>query len=144
MDAPGVGGLGGTYGGNPVACAAALAALETYDALRLGDRANAIGRLFTERTHEWLSRFPLVGELRGLGAMQAIELVRDRRTREPAAAETARVLSACHERGLIVLSAGTYGNVLRLLVPLVVSDAQFQEGLDVLEAALQTVQSASR
>ena len=144
MDAPGVGGLGGTYGGNPVACAAALAALETYDALGLGARATAIGQLFRERTHDWPSRFSLVGEIRGLGAMQAIELVRDRRTREPAPAETVCLLSACHERGLIVLSAGTYGNVLRLLVPLVVTDAQFQEGLDVLEQALQTVQSVDR
>lgn len=139
MDAPGAGGLGGTYGGNPLACAAALAVIDTYDALQLGDRAMALGRLFRERTHGWPSRFPLIGEIRGLGAMQAIEFVRDRRTKEPAPAETIRLLRACHERGLIVLSAGTSGNVLRLLVPLVITDAQFREGLDVLEAALETV-----
>ncbi len=139
MDAAGVGGLGGTYGGNPLACAAALAAIETLEAENLPARAEKLGRRFESRACEWQRRWPLVGDLRGLGAMRALELVRSRDTREPAKEETEEVLRHCRERGLILLSAGSYGNVLRLLVPLVITDEQFDEGLDVLEASLAAV-----
>jgi 4-aminobutyrate aminotransferase/(S)-3-amino-2-methylpropionate transaminase len=141
MDAAEAGGLGGTYGGNPLACEAALAVLESYDALGLGERARVIGDLFDSITRAWPDRFPLVGERRGLGAMRALELVRDRVTREPAREETDRVIQGCHARGLIVLPAGTYGNVVRLLVPLVATDDQVREGLAILEAALVDVTS---
>jgi 4-aminobutyrate aminotransferase/(S)-3-amino-2-methylpropionate transaminase len=139
MDAPGVGGLGGTYGGNPVACEAALAVLEELQAQDLSARAEHLGSLFSRHTSDWMERFPLIGEIRGMGAMRAIELVRDRVTREPARTETEAVLADALKRGLVCLSAGTYGNVLRLLVPLIISDEQFEEGLSVLEASLSEV-----
>jgi len=139
MDAPGVGGLGGTYGGNPLACAAALAAIETLEAENLPARAEKLGRRFESRAREWQKRWPLIGDVRGLGAMRALELVRSRDKREPAKEETEEILRHCRERGLILLSAGSYGNVVRLLVPLVITDQQFDEGLDVLEASLAAV-----
>jgi 4-aminobutyrate aminotransferase / (S)-3-amino-2-methylpropionate transaminase / 5-aminovalerate transaminase len=139
MDAPGVGALGGTFGGNPVACAAALAALEMIEKEGLLARSAVIGKCFRERVQSWQSKFPILGEVRGLGGMCAIELVRDPRTLEPAAEEAKRVSQYCYEHGLIVLTAGTYGNVMRILVPLVVSDEEFDEGLSVLEAALAAV-----
>lgn len=138
MDAPGVGAVGGTFGGNPVSCAAALAAIETMESENLSARADAIGKRFEVRAREWKKRWPLIGEVRGLGAMRALELVRPG-GREPAREETERVLQLCHARGLILLSAGSYGNVVRLLVPLVITDEEFDEGLDVLESALSSV-----
>jgi 4-aminobutyrate aminotransferase / (S)-3-amino-2-methylpropionate transaminase / 5-aminovalerate transaminase len=139
MDAPGVGGLGGTYGGNPLACAAALASIETMERENLNARAMKLGDVFEARAKEWQKRWPIIGESRGLGAMRALELVKSRETREPAKQETEDVLKFCRERGLIVLSAGTYGNVIRLLVPLVITDEQFDEGLAILEAAIAHV-----
>jgi 4-aminobutyrate aminotransferase/(S)-3-amino-2-methylpropionate transaminase len=139
MDTPEVGGLGGTFGGNPLACETALAAIETLAAGNLNARAESLGQRFGDRARQWQQRWPKIGDVRGLGAMQAIELVRSPATREPADQETQTVVRYCFEHGLILLSAGSYGNVLRLLVPLVISDEQLQEGLDVVEAALQSV-----
>src|ERR1700729_242453 len=139
MDAPGLGGLGGTYGGNPLACAAALAAIETLERENLPARAMKLGDVFEARAKEWQKRWPLIGDVRGLGAMRALELVRSTDQREPAKEEAEQVLRHCRERGLILLSAGPYGNVLRLLVPLVVTREQFEEGLKVLESALAIV-----
>jgi 4-aminobutyrate aminotransferase / (S)-3-amino-2-methylpropionate transaminase / 5-aminovalerate transaminase len=142
MDTPGIGGLGGTFGGNPVSCAAGLAAIETLERENLSARAEKLGERFDSRARSWQKHFPLIGDVRGLGAMRAIELVRSRETREPAKEETERVLRYCHEHGLILISSGTYGNVLRLLVPLVITDEQFDEGLNVVEAALSSVSEA--
>src|SRR6202142_2894229 len=139
MDAPGVGGLGGTYGGNPLACAAALAAIAILERENLSARAEQLGARFESRAKEWKKRWPLIGDVRGLGAMRALELVRSTDQREPAKEEAEQVLRHCRERGMILLSAGTYGNVLRVLVPLVVTTEQFDEGLNVLEASLATV-----
>ena len=139
MDAPGVGGLGGTFGGNPVACAAALAVLETIESENLSERASKLGDRLEARAREWKKRWPLIGDIRGLGAMRAIELVRSSETREPAKEETEQILHYCHEHGLILLSAGSYGNVVRLLVPLIISDEQFEEGLNVLEDAFASI-----
>jgi len=139
MDAPGAGGIGGTYVGNPVACEAALAVLRIFDEQRLTERAARIGEWISHRTREYASVFPLVGEIRGRGAMRAFELVRDRETREPAGQETEEVIRYCWRHGVIVLSAGTRGNVIRLLVPLVVTDEQLEEGFAVLEAAFASV-----
>jgi 4-aminobutyrate aminotransferase/(S)-3-amino-2-methylpropionate transaminase len=139
MDSPGVGGLGGTFGGNPVACAAALEILRSMDNLELTYRAEHIGELFEKTTRLWPQKFHLIGDIRGLGAMRAIELVKDRSTREPAPEETRAVLNACHGRGLIIISAGTFGNVIRMLVPLIATDAQIAEGLSVLEESLGEV-----
>jgi 4-aminobutyrate aminotransferase/(S)-3-amino-2-methylpropionate transaminase len=136
MDSPGPGGLGGTFGGNPVACAAALEVLAGLDSGRVSERSEQIGRLFESITRNWPDHFPLIGDIRGVGAMRALELVRDRATKEPADAETRRVLAACHRRGLLMISAGTFGNVIRLLVPLIATDPQIKEGLEVLKQAL--------
>ena len=139
MDAPGVGGLGGTYAGNPLACAAALAVIETLERENLPARAEQIGTRFDARAREWKKRWPLIGDVRGLGAMRALELVRPGATREPAKEETDKVLRHCLEHGLILVSAGSYGNVIRLLMPLVITDQEFDEGLQVMEDALMSV-----
>jgi 4-aminobutyrate aminotransferase/(S)-3-amino-2-methylpropionate transaminase len=139
MDAPGVGGLGSTFAGNPLSCVAALAAIETIEKEGLLARSTAIGKRFEERARGWQKKWALVGDVRGLGAMCAIELVRNADTREPADTETKEVAHFCYEHGLITITAGTYNNIMRILVPLAVSDEQFDEGLDVLEAALASV-----
>jgi 4-aminobutyrate aminotransferase/(S)-3-amino-2-methylpropionate transaminase len=139
MDAPGVGALGGTYCGHPVSCAAALAAIETIEKDGLLARSTAIGKHFEQRARGWQKKWPLVGEVRGLGGMCAIELVRNAQTREPADSETKQIANYCYEHGLITITAGTFNNVLRILVPLVITDEQFDEGLNVVEAALASV-----
>jgi len=136
MDAPGVGQLGGTFAGNPLACEAALAVLDIIDKENLCARANVLGERFRKRAAKWQSQWELVGEVRGLGAMQALELVRSKSTREPAAEETKQVSQYCYEHGLVTITAGSYSNVIRLLMPLVVTDAQMDEAMDVLESAL--------
>src|SRR5579872_2246773 len=139
MDAPGPGGLGGTFAGHPVSCAAALAVLALFEQGNLLDRANELGAHFQRRARQWQKRWPLIGEVRGLGGMQAIELVKSPETREPAAEETRQITQYCYEHGLVTITAGSYSNVIRVLVPLVVTDEQMDEGLDVLESALQSV-----
>jgi len=136
MDASGVGGLGGTFGGNPLACASALAALDIIEKDGLLVRSTHLGRAFESRAKAWQRQFAIVGDVRGMGGMCAIELVKDHSSREPHPEATKKIAQYCYEHGLITITAGTYGNVMRILVPLVVSDAQFEEGLDVLEAAL--------
>ncbi|WP_369267597.1 4-aminobutyrate--2-oxoglutarate transaminase [Streptomyces harbinensis] len=135
MDAAHTGGLGGTYGGNPVACAAALGAIETMRELDLPARARRIEEVMKPRLRALADRFALIGEVRGRGAMLAIELVHPG-TKEPAPEATAAVAVACHRAGLLVLTAGTYGNVLRFLPPLVIGEDLLTEGLDILEGAL--------
>ena len=139
MDTPASGQLGGTFSGNPASCAAALAVLDTIEKDNLNARANALGERFRKRAHKWQEQWELVGDVRGLGAMQAMELVRSRTTREPADDETKQVAQYCYEHGLVLITAGSYGNVIRLLMPLVVTDAQMDEALDVLEGALASV-----
>jgi 4-aminobutyrate aminotransferase/(S)-3-amino-2-methylpropionate transaminase len=136
MDSAQVGGLGGTYAGNPVACAAALASIDFLVSRRIPQRAAEIGRRVEERFHAFAACFDFIGDARGLGAMRALELVVDRSTKEPDKDRTDRVIRAAYERGLILISAGTYGNVIRTLMPLVIDDEELQEGLDVLEDAL--------
>ncbi len=135
MDAVHAGGLGGTYGGNPVACAAALAAMETMREQDLAGAARAIGETMTTRLRSLQERTPAIGDVRGRGAMVAVELVRPGTT-EPDAALTGRIARACHAEGVVVLTAGTYGNVLRFLPPLVIGHDLLTEGLDVLDAAV--------
>ncbi|GAB3889240.1 hypothetical protein GCM10027612_31250 [Microbispora bryophytorum subsp. camponoti] len=127
------GGLGGTYGGNPLACEAALGVLETIEQDGLVERARHIGEIMLPRLRALQEHNPIVGDVRGRGAMIAVELVVPG-TKEPyPAAEIAR---RCHEQGLLVLTAGTYGNVLRFLPPLVIPDHLLEEGLSILEKAL--------
>ncbi|KQS68339.1 4-aminobutyrate--2-oxoglutarate transaminase [Modestobacter sp. Leaf380] len=141
MDAVHPGGLGGTYGGNPVACAAALGAIETMRAEDLNGAARAIGERMLPRLRALAERFPAVGEVRGRGAMIALELVRPGTT-EPDAALAGAVAKACHAQGVIVLTAGSYGNVLRFLPPLVIGHDLLDEALDVIEAAFAEVAGA--
>jgi 4-aminobutyrate aminotransferase/(S)-3-amino-2-methylpropionate transaminase len=138
MDAPHVGGLGGTYGGNPVACAAALGAIETMEREDLCGRARHIGEVMTTRLRELAAAHDVVGDVRGRGAMVAVELTRPG-TLEPDPATTAAVARACHADGLVVLTCGTYGNVLRLLPPLVMPEHLLDEGLGILEKAFASV-----
>jgi 4-aminobutyrate aminotransferase/(S)-3-amino-2-methylpropionate transaminase len=144
MDAPCVGGLGGTFGGNPVAVAAAHAVLDQLEAGDLLARAERIGRTVGERARGWKERLALVGDVRGVGAMWGVELVRDRERRVPAAAEAATVAKRCYEQGLVTITAGTHGNVLRTLMPLVIGDDELAEGLGVLERSLEEVGSQDR
>ena len=137
MDSAQVGGLGGTYVGNPVSCAASLAAVQFIENNRLWERAEEIGRVVEQRFRCFLDRFPFVGDARGLGAMRALELVRDKKSKEPDKDRTDRVLRGAYERGLLLVTAGTYGNVIRTLMPLVIADDELTEGLDVLEKALE-------
>jgi len=139
MDAPPAGSLGGTYGGNPLACRAALAAIEAIEEQGLAARAEALGARVLARFRTMQERHALIGEVRGLGAMLAMELVKDRATKEPAGEETARIIRACYESGLIVLKAGADANVLRTLMPLVITDDQLDEGLAILESAVAAV-----
>src|SRR5436309_1202397 len=132
MDSAHLGGIGGTYGGNPVACAAALAAVEMIRQSGFLRRAERVGEVMREAMEEWKRRWTLVGDVRGLGAMRLLELVRDRQTKEPAPEETLAVIKHTVGRGLIVIRAGLYSNGVRLLPPLNISDEQLQEGLEVL------------
>ena len=137
MDAAPVGALGGTFGGNPLSCAAALAVIETIEADGLLERARVLGAAMTTRVETMAKANPLIGEVRGRGAMVGIELVEDDGY-TPAREATLRLAATCHAEGLLVLTAGTYGNVLRLLPPLVISDELVDEGLSILEGALAT------
>jgi 4-aminobutyrate aminotransferase / (S)-3-amino-2-methylpropionate transaminase / 5-aminovalerate transaminase len=137
METPHVGGLGGTYGGNPLACAAALAVLDAMEAERIPAHAQRTGDRVKARFRQWAEQFTCIGDIRGLGAMVGLELVTDRESRTPDKALTGRVLSAALERGLVLLSAGTFGNTIRVLAPLTADDAIIDEGLDVMGAALE-------
>ena len=136
MDAVHGGGLGGTYGGNPVACAAALASIRIMRDEDLNARAKAIEEITLPRLRELAAGIPAIGDVRGRGAMLAVELVKPG-TSEPDAELTGRIVKACHARGVVVLTAGTYGNVLRLLPPLVIPTDVLNDGLDVLAEAIQ-------
>ncbi|MFC6883874.1 MULTISPECIES: 4-aminobutyrate--2-oxoglutarate transaminase [Actinomadura] len=135
MDKVHGGGLGGTYGGNPLACEAALAVLEEIENEKLTERARRIGETMLPRLRALAARHDVIGDVRGRGAMIAIEIVRDPATKEPAPELTAEIARRCHAAGLLVLTTGTYGNVLRFLPPLVIPEHLLHEGLDILETA---------
>jgi 4-aminobutyrate aminotransferase / (S)-3-amino-2-methylpropionate transaminase / 5-aminovalerate transaminase len=133
MDAVGVGGLGGTFGGNPVACAAASVVLDTVAAPGFRERGEELGRTIRGR----LESLNITGDVRGIGPMLALELVTDDELRTPAPERVAATVAAARERGLLLLSCGLYGNVIRLLPPLTIDAAELDEGLDILEASLR-------
>ncbi len=139
MEEPHVGGLGGTYGGNPVCCRAGMAVLDFVVESDLSAKAARIGEIARPRFLEMQERCPLVGDVRGLGAMLAIELVRDRKTKEPATDEAMNLVKYCHEHGLVILSCGRFGNVIRTLMPLVITEDQLHEGLNIIEKGLKLV-----
>jgi 4-aminobutyrate aminotransferase/(S)-3-amino-2-methylpropionate transaminase len=138
MDAPGDSAIGGTYVGNPVAQAAALAVLDVFEEESLVERAGQIGNTIRGRMETWQQRWDAIGDVRGLGAMLAIELVHDRDTKDPAPELATKVVEAAFERGLLLLKSGIYSNCIRVLVPLVISDAELDEALGAWEDALGT------
>ena len=138
MDSVHVSGLGGTYGGNPVACAAALGAIATIEEENLIQRANEIGEKISDALHSLQKKYPVIGEVRGRGAMQAIELVVPG-SKEPNSDAMSKVIKYCQQNGLLILSAGTYSNVIRLLPPLVMPDHLLVEALSILEQAFATI-----
>ncbi len=138
MDHPQVGGLGGTFGGNPVSCAAAVAAIEFALRENLCERAKSLGEKVLSRFRSWKERFPFVGDVRGLGAMVAFEVVRPG-TKEPWKEATSRIVEEAYRRGLLLISAGVFSNVIRVLMPLVIGDGELEEGLSILERAMEEV-----
>lgn len=137
MDAPGDGAIGGTFGGNPLACRAALAVFEHFQDSNLLNDVETKGERIRTRLEGWKSKYSTVGEVRGMGMMRAVELVNDRHTKKPAKELTSAILKLACERGVIALSAGSYGNVIRLLPPLPITNAELDEGLTVLEGCLE-------
>ncbi len=128
-------GLGGTYGGNPVACAAALAVLEVFEEESLLEKSVALGETLKARFEKWQKEFEIIGEIRGLGAMLGLELIRGAK-REPAADEAKQLVNYCIDNGLIILSCGSYGNIIRTLIPFVITQKQLEKGLSIMEEGL--------
>ncbi len=142
MDAPHLGGVGGTYGGNPLACVAAIEAVEIIRQPEFLARVNQIGNIMRDVMCGWMDKVELIGDVRGLGSMMLVEFVKDRLTKEPAPAETLQMIKLAVSRGVILIRAGLYSNGIRLLPPLVISDEQLYEGLNVLGDAIQEVNAA--
>jgi 4-aminobutyrate aminotransferase/(S)-3-amino-2-methylpropionate transaminase len=138
MDSSHVGGLGGTYGGNPIACAAAIGAMEAIREDKLVERARHIGKILNERLTAMAAKYPIIGDVRGRGAMQAIEIV-VAGSKDPNPAAMASVIKYCQAQGVLILTAGTYGNVIRFLPPLVISDELLIEALGVLDDAFASL-----
>lgn len=133
MDAPHIGGLGGTYSGNPLSCKAALAVLDILLEDRLLERSRELGNILRKRFTELMSTYEIIGEVRGKGPMLAMELVKDRETKVPASEEAKKLTQTCYEKGLVLLSCGNYGNVIRTLMPFVITDEQLDRGLSIME-----------
>jgi len=136
MDAVHPSGVGGTYGGNPVACRAALAVLDIIEEENLLQRSEALGKKLRERLDTLQKEYELIGDVRGMGPMLALELVKDRETKEPAAEEAKALVKFCFEKGLILLSCGNFGNVIRTLMPLIIENDQLERGLAIMEEGL--------
>ncbi|MEY4313730.1 MAG: hypothetical protein RIS93_310 [Actinomycetota bacterium] len=140
MDSIHLSGLGGTYGGNPIACAAALGAIETIEKDNLVERANKIGKIMTDALNEMARKYPIIGEVRGRGAMQAIELVKAG-SDEPNSEAQAAIIKYCISKGVLILSAGTYANVIRLLPSLAIDETLLKDGLSVLDEAIASIKN---
>jgi 4-aminobutyrate aminotransferase/(S)-3-amino-2-methylpropionate transaminase len=140
MDSIHLSGLGGTYGGNPVACAAALGAIEIIERDNLAQRANKIGKILTDALNAMAKKYPIIGEVRGRGAMQAIELIKPG-TLDPNPEALTAILKYCTSKGVLILSAGTYANVIRLLPPLIIEEDLLRDGLAVLDEAIASLKA---
>jgi 4-aminobutyrate aminotransferase/(S)-3-amino-2-methylpropionate transaminase len=138
MDSIHLSGLGGTYGGNPIACAAALGAIEIIEKEKLVERANKIGKIMSDALNQMAKKYSIIGDVRGRGAMQAIELVKPG-SKEPNSEAQAAIIKYCISKGVLILSAGTYANVVRLLPPLIIDEALLKDGLAVLDEAIASV-----
>jgi 4-aminobutyrate aminotransferase/(S)-3-amino-2-methylpropionate transaminase len=136
MDSVSVGVIGGTYGGNAIACAAALKVLDVIDDENLLERSIEIGKKCTSKFTEWKEKYECVGDVRGMGAMIGIEFVQDKKSKEPATKLVSTIIAYCAQQGLLIENAGTYGNVIRFLAPLVITDQQLEAGFDILEKAI--------
>ena len=137
MDAPVEGGIGGTFGGNPVAVAAALAVMDLFEDGKLLEHARKLGEIIEKTLSAWKEKYPVIGDVRGLGPMMAIELVKDPKTKEAFPDGAKQAVRYCYEHGVVVLTAGSYGNCVRLLPPLAIEEGQLMEALDILEAGIQ-------
>lgn len=136
MDSVKPGIIGGTYGGNALACAAGLAVLNVIEEEHLVERSCEIGATCMERFHEWQKKYDIIGDVRGLGAMIGIEFVRDKTTKEPATELVNAIISYAANHGLLIENAGIYGNVIRFLAPLVITDEQLEAGFEIFEEAI--------
>ncbi|MBW1696809.1 MAG: 4-aminobutyrate--2-oxoglutarate transaminase [Deltaproteobacteria bacterium] len=139
MQLPHVGALGSTFGGNPISCSAALAVLEILFEDGLLERAAALGEKVSSFFHQMFERYEIIGEVRGKGPMMAMELVEDRKTKKPAAEEAKKLMQNCFEKGLVLLTCGNYGNVIRTLMPLVITDEQMEKGFSILDDCLKQI-----
>lgn len=140
MKAPHAGGLGGTYGGNPISCKAALTVLEILFKDRLMETAQSLGETLLEKFTSLQKDHEIIGDVRGKGPMLGLELVKDRYTKEPAVEETKKLVHLCYEKGLIILSCGNYGNVIRTLMPLVITNKELDKGLSILEESFHELE----
>jgi len=140
MNTPHAGGLGGTYGGNPVSCAAALAVMDILYEDDLLSKAKVLGEILFERFTKLQNEFEIIGDVRGKGPMLGMELVKDRETKEPAVEEAKKLVQLCYEKGLIILSCGNFGNVIRTLMPFVISDEELKKGLAILEESFHELE----
>jgi 4-aminobutyrate aminotransferase/(S)-3-amino-2-methylpropionate transaminase len=136
MDSVHPSGVGGTYGANPLACRAALAVLEIFETEDLLKKSRELGEKLRQRFDQFQDEFEIVGEVRGIGPMLALELVEDRHTKTPAGEAAKKLVGFCREKGLIILACGGYGNVIRVLMPLVITDEQLEKGLTILADGL--------
>ena len=139
MDAPHVGGLGGTYGGNPVACRAALAVLDIFQEENLLKKSVTLGKKLKERFAAWQRDFEIVGSIHGLGAMIAFDLVKNKKTQKPAKEYASKLIELCHKKGLVLLSCGAFGNSIRMLMPLTIPDDLLERGLRIIEESLSDI-----
>jgi 4-aminobutyrate aminotransferase / (S)-3-amino-2-methylpropionate transaminase / 5-aminovalerate transaminase len=139
LDAPQIGGIGGTYGGNPLACVAALRTIEYMQQIDIAARAEQIGKVMRAEFERWQQEIPLIGDVRGMGAMLAMELVTDLKTKAPAKEQTSAIVAEVARRGVITIKAGLYSNCVRMLMPLVITDEQLAEGLEALEGAIRAI-----
>lgn len=139
MESPQVGGLGGTYGGNPICCQAALSVLDVFEEEDLLSRSREIGNKVRSRFEELAKEFEVIGDVRGLGPMQALELVKDRESKEPATNQTKAFVKFCYENGLVILSCGEMSNVIRTLMPFVITDQQLEKGLSIIADGLKRI-----
>jgi 4-aminobutyrate aminotransferase/(S)-3-amino-2-methylpropionate transaminase len=139
MDSVHGGGIGGTYGGNPVCCAAANAVLDVYEEENIPQKSERLGKKVRSAFDKLKRKYEIIGDVRGLGPMMALELVKDRKTKQPAPEETAAVVKYAFEKGLILLSCGSYSNVIRTIMPLVITDAQLRKGIAILDEAFASL-----
>jgi 4-aminobutyrate aminotransferase/(S)-3-amino-2-methylpropionate transaminase len=138
MDSIHPGGLGGTYGANPLACEAALAVLDVFEEENMLEKSVALGEKLQARFKTWQQQYDIIGEIRGMGAMLGLELVKGSE-RSPAAEEAKALAATCFENGLSILVCGSYGNIIRVLAPFVITDEQLNKGLDIMEAGIKKI-----